>query len=160
MAQPTPAEFREQFTPISPDQIYGNVETGKPRNEYRSLDDIHPKNGGHRTPLSLPGWDDLWAGRLQQFTHLSPDVLRAVFKNDDRIVLALDRLLPQGTPQVIGYSELEYDKKLKGYLNFESQDQIRKDLSKGLSVFIVASPDKADCPVLHYIGAFLKGVQN
>lgn len=155
MATLSPEEFGKQFTPISPN-IYDNVKTNEPR-KLNSLDEVHPIAHG-RPPLVPPGWDDPWAGRLHQFSHLSGEILKSVFKNNDRVVLALDRVLPPGTPQVIGYTEAEYDKKLKGYLNFESQDQIRKDLSKGLSVFLVASPDRLDHPQLHYIGGFLKGV--
>ena len=156
MATLNPEEFGKQFTPISPN-IYDNVKTNAPRQHLNSLDEVHPLTNG-RLPLSLPGWDDPWAGRLHQFSHLTGEILKTVFKNNDRVLVALDRILPPGTPQIIGYTEAEYDKKLKKYLNFEPQDQIRKDLSKGLSVFIVASPDKADHPQLYYIGGFLKDV--
>lgn len=157
MATLSPEEFGKQFTPLDPEQIYGNVKTNEPRQHLNSLDEVHPLTNG-RPPLSLPGWDDHWSGRLQNFAHITTENLKTVFKGKDRVLVALDRILPPGTPQIIGYTEAEYDKKLKGYLNFESQDQIRKDLSKGLSVFLVASPDRLDHPQLHYIGGFLKGV--
>lgn len=157
MATLTPEEFLEQHKPLDPADIYGNVKTNEPRQQLNSLDEIHPL-ANRRAPLVLPGWDDLWAGKLQQFTHLSPDTLKSVFRHSDPVLVALDRVLPPGTSQIIGYTEIEYDKKLKGYLSFEAQDQVRKDLGKGLTVFIVASPDRQDCPVLHYVGALLKNV--
>ena len=105
MATQTPEEFKQQFTPISPEQVYGNVKTNEPRKQLNSLDEIHPRANGHRFPLTLPGWDDHWSGKLQKFHFLSPDVLKQVFKHSDPVLVALDRLLPHGTPKVIGYTK-------------------------------------------------------
>lgn len=157
MATLTPEEFKQQFTPLDPAQVYGNVKTNEPIKQLNSLDDIHPRANG-RKPLVLTGWQDNWSSKLQKFSHITAADIKAVLKSGEKISVILNRVVMPGTKNILAFSEREYDSKLKPYLGFDDQDQIRRDREQGRSVVLVADADKDDHPILYYLGSFLPNV--
>lgn len=148
-------EFKAQFTALDPTSIYGNVDTNKKEAFSADLDQIHPKLNRGSSSLKLTGWDDPWSMRMQQFSHISTDDLKAVLKSKSDVVVVLNRVLMPNQSRILKYSRESYEQDLKQYIHRDDQEKILKSFRQNLSVFLVASPDGDGNPKLFLIGDFL-----